>query len=116
MDEQVRRLADQVHETIRRNDDEFLRAEGTAVLTVFRRYGSARVELTSSKTLVGISGQHRSASHQRLPVEVHQLADDVRQAMLSDHLLVGGARQIVIEIQLRGPRPSFDISYKGRRP
>jgi hypothetical protein len=115
VDEQVRRLADQVYETICQNEDEFLVAEGTAVLTVFKHADQPRIELHSRKMLVGVGGPRRPASARRLSGEVRLLADDVRRAMISNDVMVRGAREVVIEIHLRGPRPSFDFSYKPRR-
>ena len=115
MDEQTQRLADQVYATICGNEQEFLRAEGTAVLTVDKHGDRPRIALNSSKLLVGIVGSERPGGSARFPGEVRQLANDVRRAMLADQVLVSIARAVVITIQLRGPRPSFELSYKGQR-
>ena len=114
MPEHINRLADQVYEAICRHEDEFLRAEGTAVLTVLRRGVEPEIKLDSRKTLVGVGGPHRVVPARRLPGDVRQLADDIRRALRSEHVLAGRARQIDIEIHLRGPRPSFDFVYRPR--
>jgi hypothetical protein len=115
MPEHINRLADQVHEAICGHVDEFLRAEGMAVLTVLRHGDNAEIALDSKKVLVGVGGPHRVVPTQRLPGDVRQLADDVRRALLAEHVLASRARQITIEIHLLGPRPSFDLSYRPRR-
>ena len=115
MDERVRRLLDEVHEAICLNGDEFEVAKGRAVITVFIDGDRARVELTSSKTLAGVGERRSVISRPRLSGEVRVLADDVRRAMRSDSALVSVAREVEIEIFLRGPRPTFDISYRRRR-
>ena len=115
MDEQVRRLADLVRETICNNEEEFLRAEGVAVLTVGRLADDPRIALDSRRLLVRVGGGERPLARSRLGGDIHQLADDVRRAMIADQVLVGSAREAVITIQLSGPRPSFELGYKGRK-
>lgn len=115
MDEQVRRLADRVREAISDNEEEFLRAEGVAVLTVAKLADEPRIALDSRKLLVRVGGAERLQPASRLGGDIHQLADDVRRAMISDQVLVRSAREVVITIQLSGPRPSFELGYKGRK-
>jgi hypothetical protein len=115
MDEQTQRLADQVYATICENEQEFLRAEGTAVLTVAKLGDRPRIALDSRRMLISIAGAERPAGAARFTGEVRQLAHDVRRAMLADHVLVSIARVVVITIQLQGSRPSFELSYKGQR-
>ena len=115
VDEQTRRLIDQVHETFCQHEDEFCVAEGKAVITVFKQSGEPRIELTSSKTLAGVGARRHTSSAPRLSGEIRVVADDVRRKMRAEHAMVQGAHVIEIEIYLRGPRPSFDINYRTHR-
>jgi hypothetical protein len=115
VDEQVRRLIDEVHGTILDNEDEFLRAEGMAVVRVLKHGDAPRITLDSRKMLVRVGGPARLGRASCLSGEVRQLADDVRRAMIADLILVRSAREIVIEIQLRWPRPSFELGYRGQK-
>ena len=115
MDEQIRRLVDLVRATICENEEEFLRAEGMAVLTVAKEGDRPRITLDSRTALVGVLSAERPERPSRLAGEVRQLAEDVRRAMIADQVLVKSAREIVITIGLRGPRPSFELGYKGQR-
>ena len=115
MDEQIRRLIDVVHETICSNEGEFLRAEGMAVLTVAKQGDRPRITLDSRKPLVGVPGAGRSDRPLRLGGDIRRLADDVRRAMISQQAFVSSARETVIEIHLDGPRPNFELGYKGHR-
>lgn len=115
MDKPVHRLADQVYGAICDHEEEFLRAEGVAVLTVSKQGDYPRITLDSRKALAGALATGRPDRPSRLAGEVRQLADDVRRGLIADHILVKGAREIVITIGLRGPRPSFELGYKGQR-
>ena len=115
MDEQIRSLIDVVHQTICDNEEEFLRAEGMAVLTVAKQGDRPRITLDSRKALVGVLASARPERPSRLAGEVRQLADDVRRAMIADEVLVTSAREIAMTIGLRGARPSFELGYKGQR-
>jgi hypothetical protein len=115
VDEQLRRLIDDVHETICDNEEEFLRAEGLAILRVQKQGKLPKITLDSRKMLVRVGGSDRPDRAPRLGGEVRRLADDVRRAMISEQHFVGTARVIEIEIHLDGPRPSFELGYKGHR-
>ena len=115
MDEQSRRLIDEVHATLLDNEEEFLRAEGMAVVRVLKHGDVPRITLDSRKMLVRVGGPDRIGHMPRLSGEIRQLADDVRRAMIADWILISSAREIVIEIQLRWPRPSFELGYKGQK-
>jgi hypothetical protein len=115
VDEQIRRLIDQVHQTICQNEDEFRVAEGKAVVTVFKHSDPPRIELTSSKTLAGVGARQHTASAPRLSGDIRVVADDVRRKLFAEHAMVQGAHVIEIEIYLRGPRPSFHINYRTHR-
>jgi hypothetical protein len=110
---QVDRVADLVQDAIVASTERLLEASGRASFTVFDADGAPRIELTATALVTpAIAGEKFPTAVRRLPDEIRHLADDVRRALIADRLLVEGARQIVIEIQLRGPRPSFDISYR----
>lgn len=112
--DQVRRLADRVAEVIRGHEDEFLHAEGAASLTIFGGTETSKIELTTSKVVGAGDGRAQSVPR-RLSGEIRKLADDVGQALTRDWILVGSARQVRIEIHLRGPRPDFEITYRTYR-
>ncbi len=107
----VRRLADLVAEAIRAQQEDFLRAEGTATLAILKAGEVARIRLSISK-FVGVGDVPGGLAPRRLPGEIHQLASDVRRKMLQDEMLVAAARQVVIEIRLRGPRPDVEFIYR----
>jgi len=114
---QVDRVADLVHDAIVASTDRLLVADGVAIFTVFDLAGAPRIDLTSTACVAaGDADSLPVPASRRLPDEIRQLAVDVRLTLIANHRLVEGARQIVIEIQMRGPRPSFDISYRGRKP
>jgi len=92
--------------------DRLLEANGTAILTVFDASGSPRVDLTATETVTSGSSDAQRSAQRRLSGEIDKLADDVRRALIANHQRIDGAREIVIEIRLRGPRPSFGISYR----
>ena len=115
MDERTRRLIDQVHETLCDNEEEFLRAEGTAVVRVLKQGDVPRITLDSRKLLIKVGRPDLTGQAPRLGGEIRPVADDVRRAMMAEQILVTSAREIVIEIHLRGARPSFDISYRTHR-
>lgn len=113
--EQVRRLIDEVYGTILDNEEEFLRAEGMAVVRVLKHGAVPRITLDSRKMLARIGGPNRQDRPPRLGGDIQRLADDVRRAMIAEEVLVSSAREIVIEIHLGGPRPSFELGYKGHK-
>jgi hypothetical protein len=115
--DQVDRVADLVQDAIIASTDRMLVADGVAAFTVFDVLGTPRIDLTSTACVAdGGAGGRPVPVPRRLPDEIRQLAEDVRRTLVANRRLVESARQIVIEIQLRGPRPSFDISYRGRKP
>jgi hypothetical protein len=96
--------------------DRLLVAEGMATITIFDVSGMPRIELTSTACVMPNVAEVQSAlSSRRLPEDIRQLSDDVRRALIADHVLMESARQISIEIRLRGSRPSFDINYRARK-
>jgi hypothetical protein len=113
---QVDRVADLVQDAIIASTERLLVADGVAVFTVFDVFGAPRIDLTSTACVAaGAAGSRPVPAPRRLPDEIRQLALDVRRTLIANHRLVEGARQIVIEIQMRGPRPSFDISYRAHK-
>ena len=113
---QVDRVEDLVYDSIVASTDKLLVADGVAIFTVFDVPGTPKIDLTSTACVAtGGAGPLPEPTTRRLPDEIRQLALDVRRMLVANHRLVEGARQIIIEIQLRGPRPSFDISYRGRK-
>src|SRR5215213_2119672 len=111
---QVDRVANLVDNAIVASTERLLVADGVATFIVFDVPGALRIDLTSTACVtVGGVGPSAVSAPRRLPDEIRQLAADVRRTLIANRLLVERARQIVIEIQLHGPRPSFDISYRG---
>ena len=110
---QVDHLPDFVYDAVVASTERLVEADGRAVFTVFDVTGLQRIDLTATArvTAVATSAQVQPP-RRRLPEEIRQLASDIRRALIADRLLVEGARQIVIEIQLLGPRPGFEISYR----
>src|SRR4051794_2977273 len=106
MDEQIRRLIDLVYETICDNEGEFLRAEGTAVLRVLKQGDIPRITLDSRRLLVNAGKSEQSERAARLSGDIRPMAVDIRRALSSEQVLVTSAQEIVIEIHLRGSRPS----------
>jgi hypothetical protein len=115
VDEQIRRLIDEVYGTILDNEEEFLRAEGMAVVRVLKQGDVPRITLDSRKMLVRVGGANRASGSARLGGDVRRLADDVRRGMIAEEMYVHRAREIVIEIHLGGPRSTFELGYKGRK-
>ena len=114
--DQVDRVANLVNDTIVASTDRLLVADGVATFTVFDVPGTPRITLTSTTCVAtGGDGSIPESATRRLPDEIRQLALDVRRTLIANHRLVECARQIIIEIQLRGPRPSFDISYRASK-
>jgi hypothetical protein len=111
--DQVDHLANFVHDAVVASTERLVEADGRAVFTVFDVTGLPRIDLTATACVKAVATSAQvQPPRRRLPEEIRQLASDIRRALIADRPLVEGARQIVIEIQLRGPRPSFEISYR----
>jgi hypothetical protein len=108
-DGQIRRVADSVCAAIRANEEQLLQAEGKATLTVSRVTDPPLIALTCTTPV--LAGGRRGPPR-RLSSEISQMSDDARRKILANRILVGGARQIAIDIFLDGPRPKIDLSFK----
>ena len=113
---QVDRVAGLVYDAIVDSTEKLLVADGVATCTVFDVPGTPRIDLTSAACVAtGGAGSLPEPATRRLPDEIRQLAPVVQRALVAKHHLVESVRQITIDIQLRGPRPGFEISYRGHK-
>lgn len=112
-DAHIHRVANLARDAIVASTDRLVVAGGKAVVTILDVPGIPRIELTSTALVLPTMADGTGApAPRRLPDEIRQLGDDVRRALIAQHVLVKSVRQIEIEIHLRGARPTVEIIYR----
>jgi len=107
----LRGVAGEVAAAIRQHEHEFLDGRGKVTLMVYLGIGTPRIELLRPRVLAGAPAVGQAAPS-RLPADIQWLADEVHRRIMLNVSTAVLPKQLVIDIFLRGPRPTIEIKTK----